>query len=55
MMKFGKMCKEAKLNFISHKNINPRADLNKSRLHLDRNRSDIVSKNLVKFILKHYK
>ena len=48
-----KMCREAKLDFITHKNVNPRADLNKSRLHLNRNGSDKIGKNFVNFILKY--
>ena len=40
---------------MAHKNINPRADLNKSRLHLNRNGSDKIGKNFVNFILKYYK
>ena len=47
------ICREAKLDFITHKNINPRADLNKSRLHLNRNGSDKIGKNFVDFILKY--
>ena len=50
-----KTCREAKLDFITHKNINPRADLNKSRLHLNRHGSDKIGKNFVNFILKYYK
>ena len=45
--------REAKLGFITHKNIKPRADLNKSRLHLHRNGSDKIDKNFVNFILKY--
>ena len=40
-----KMYREAKLDFITHKNINPKVDLNKSRLHLNRNGSDEIDKN----------
>ena len=50
-----KMYKKAKLDFITHKSINPRADLNKSRLHLNKNGSDKITKNFVNFILKYYK
>ena len=52
-----KMCREAQLDFIAHKNINPRAGLNtsRSRLHLHRNASDKIGKNFVNFILKYYK
>ena len=41
-----KMCREAKLDFITHKNINPRADLNKSRIHLTRNGLDKIGWNI---------
>ena len=50
-----KMCRETNLDFITHKNINPRADLNKSRLHLNRNGSDKIGKTFVNLILKYYK
>ena len=50
-----KMCREAKLDFITHKDINPRADLNKTRLHLNRNGSDKIGENFVNFTLKYYK
>ena len=50
-----KMCREAKLDFIMHKSITPRTDLNKSRLHLCRNGSVKIGKNFVNFILKYYK
>ena len=30
-----KMCREAKLDYITYKNINPSVDLNKSKLHLN--------------------
>ena len=50
-----KMRREVKLDFITHKKINPRADLNKSRLHLNRNGSDKICKNFVNYILKYYK
>ena len=51
------MCRESQLDFIAHKNINPRAGLNtsKSRLHLHRNGSDKIGKNFGNFILKYYK
>ena len=50
-----KMCRETKLDFLTHKNFNPRADLNKTRLHLNRNGSDKIGKNFVNFTLKYYK
>ena len=40
-----KMCKEAKFDFIDHKNINPRTHLNKNRLDTYRNGSVIMGKN----------
>ena len=40
---------------MTHKNINLRADLKKSRLHLNRNESDKTGKNFVNFILEYYK
>ena len=46
---FLKMCREAKLYFITLNNINLREDLNKSRLHLNRNGSDKIRKNFVNF------
>ena len=39
------MYREAKLGFITLKNINPRDDLNKSILHLNRSGSDKIGKN----------
>ena len=53
--KLSKMYREAKLDFITHKNINLRADLNKSWLHLNRNGSDKIGKNFDDFISKYYK
>ena len=35
-----RMCKKEKLPFLEHSNINPRAHLNKSRIHLNRNGSE---------------
>ena len=49
-----KMCRETKLDFIKHKNINPMTDLNESRLHLNKNGSDKIGKNFINFILKYY-
>ena len=48
------MCRETKLDFIKHKNINPVTDLNKSRLHLNKNGSDEIGKNFINFILKYH-
>ena len=57
MMNLWKLGREAQLDFIAHKNINPRAGLNtvKSRIHLHRNGSDKICKNFANFILKYYK
>ena len=46
---------EAKLDFVTHKNINPGTNLNKSRLYLNRNGSDKIGKNYVNLNLKYYK
>ena len=54
-VKLSKMCREAELDFIMHKNITPRADLNKSTLNLNRNGPDKIGKKFVKFVLKYYK
>ena len=53
MMNFLRMSREAKLDFITHKNINLRAEFNKSRLHLNRNGSDKSGKNFDNFVLKY--
>ena len=50
-----KMCRDAKVDSITHKNINRRVDLSKSKLRLNRNGSDKTGKNLVNFFLKYYK
>ena len=47
-------CKKEKLPFLEHSNINPRAHLNKSRIHLNRNGSEKLGKNFVDFIVNHY-
>ena len=49
-----RMCKKEKLPFLEHSNINPRAHLNKSRIHLNRNGSEKLGKNFVDFIVNHY-
>ena len=49
-----RMCKKEKLPFLEHSNINPRAHLNKSRIHLNRNGSEKLHKNFVDFIVNHY-
>ena len=43
-----KMCGEVKLDYITHKNINPSVDLNKSKLNLNRNGSDKIGKNYLR-------
>lgn len=43
-----KMCREVKLDYITHKNINPNVDLNKSKLNLNRNGSDKIGKNYLR-------
>ena len=48
------MCKKEKLPFLEHSNINPKAHLNKSRIHLNRNGSEKLGKNFVDFIVNHY-
>ena len=45
----------AKLDFITLEKTNLRANLNKIRLHLNRNSSDEIGKNFVSFILKYDK
>ena len=49
-----RMCKKEKLPFLEHSNINPRAHLNKSRIHLNRNGSEKLGKNFVDFAVNHY-
>ena len=49
-----RMCKKEKLPFLEHSNINPRAHLNKSRIHLNRNGSEKLGKNFVDFVVNHY-
>ena len=46
--------KKEKLPFLEHSNINPRAHLSKSRIHLNRNGSKKLGKNFVNFIVNHY-
>ena len=48
-----KTCRKPKLDFITHKNIKPRIDLHKSRLHLNRNNSGEIGKNFIDLILKY--
>ena len=43
------MCQESKFDVID-----PRTNLNKSRLHLNRNGYAIMGKNFVNLILKHH-
>ena len=49
-----RVCKKEKLAFLEHSNINPRAHLSKSRIHLNRNGSEKLGKNFVDFIVNHY-
>ena len=44
-----KMCEKKKLLFLSYSNINPKAYLNKSKLHLNHNGSEKLGKNFVNF------
>ena len=48
-LKLLKMCQESKFDVID-----PRTNLNKSRLHLNRNGYAIMGKNFVNLILKHH-
>ena len=48
--KLSRMCKKENVPSLEHCNINPRAHLNKSRIHLNQNRSE----KLVDFIVNHY-
>ena len=45
---------QCKLDFIWHFNINPRTDIYKSRLYLDRNGSDKSGKNFVNRNLNYF-
>ena len=47
------MCKK-KLPFLEHSYINQRAQLNKNRIHLNRNGSEKLGKNFVDVIVNHY-
>ena len=49
-----KMCDKEKLLFLSHSNKNPKIHLNESRLHLNRNGYEKLSKNFVNFIRNNY-
>ena len=45
-----KMCKREKFQFLQHSNINPKAHLNKSKVHLNRNGYIKLGKNFANFI-----
>ena len=45
-----KMCKREKFQFLEHSNINPKAHLNKSKVHLNRNGYIKLGKNFANFI-----
>ena len=45
-----KMYKKQTLLFVDHRDLNPKAHLNKSKLHLNRNRYEKLGKNFVSFI-----
>ena len=45
-----KMCKREKFQFLEHSNINPKAHLNKSKVHLNRNGYIKLGKNVANFI-----
>ena len=49
-----KMCNKEKLLFLSQSNINPKTHLNKSKLHLNRNGYETLSKNFVNFTRSNY-
>ena len=49
-----RMCEKEKLTFLEHSNINLRAHLNKSRIHLNRDGSEKLGKNFVDFIVNRY-
>ena len=49
-----KMCNKEKLLFLSQSNINPKTHLNKSKLHLNRNGYETLSKNFVNFTRNNY-
>ena len=48
------MCNKEKLLFLSQSNINPKTHLNKSKLHLNRNGYETLSKNFVNFTRSNY-
>ena len=48
------MCKKEKLLFVDHSNINPKAHLNRSKLHLNRNGYEKLGKNFFSFIRNNY-
>ena len=48
------MCKKEKLLFVGHSNINPKAHLNRSKLHLNRNGYEKLGKSYVSFIRNNY-
>ena len=52
--KLSKMCVKEKLLFLNHSNINPKIQLNKRKLHLNRNGSEKIGKNFVNFIRVNY-
>ena len=45
-----KMCKKEKFQFLEHSNINPKAHLNKTKVHLNRNGYIKLGKNFANFI-----
>ena len=50
LMQLAKMCKREKFQFLEHSNINPKAHLNKSKVHLNRNGYIKLGKNFTNFI-----
>ena len=48
--KLAKMCKRKKFQFLEHSNINPKAHLNKTKVHLNRNGYIKLGKNFANFI-----
>ena len=49
-----KMCKKETLLSVDHSSINPKAHLNRSKLHLKRNGYEKLGKNFVSFIRNNY-
>ena len=49
-----KMCKKGRLLFVDHSSINPKAHLNRSKLHLKRHGYEKLGKNFVSFIRNNY-